>query len=243
MSYIFNTFFYNPLYNALVGIIDLVPHQDAGVGVVLLTILVSLLLFGVSKKAIRTQIKLKEIEPEIKRIKENFKDKKEEQARLMIDLYKKHEINPFSLIFFVLIQIPILIALYYIFWKGGLPMIKTDILYSFVPVPQNVSMNFLGILDITQKSIVLAVISGITQFIQAYVATPSIKTPEKDVKDRTFGDDFQKSMHMQMKYVFPVVIGVIGATLPAALPLYWSTRNIFMTVQEIFVKKGLKLKK
>ncbi len=159
MSYIFNTFFYNPLYNALVAIIDLVPHQDAGVGVVLLTILVSVLLFSVSKKAIRTQIKLKEIEPEIKRIKENFKDKKEEQARLMIDLYKKHSINPFSLIFFVIIQIPILFALYYIFWKGGLPMIKTDILYSFVPVPQNVSMSFLGILDITKKSIVLAVIS------------------------------------------------------------------------------------
>lgn len=239
MSYIFNTFFYNPLYNALVFIIDFSPNHDAGIGVVLLTVVVSLLLFSISKKAIKTQIKLKEIQPELDRIKTDYTDR-QKQAEAMLALYRKHDVNPFSLIFFVLLQIPILFALYWVFLKGGLPNIHTEVLYGFIKVPEAVSMSFLGLLDISQKSLVMAVIAGVTQFIQAQVATPKTLPNNKPISERTFGEDFQRSLHMQIRYVFPVIIGIISATLPSALALYWATRNIFMTVQEVFVKKSLK---
>lgn len=236
----FHTLFYNPLYNLLILLIDFVPNNDAGLSVVLLTVLVSVVLFSISKKAIRTQIKLKEIEPELKRIKQEIKEK-DVQARMMIELYKKNQVNPFSLFLFMIIQIPILFALYYIFLKGGLPEIQNDILYSFVKTPEHISMSFLGILDISQKSVFMAILASITQFIQARVATPKIVKDDK--KEKTFKDDFQKSMNTQIRYVFPLLIGFISLNLPSALPLYWSTRNIFMTIQEIFVKKNLNKEK
>jgi YidC/Oxa1 family membrane protein insertase len=155
-------------------------------------------------------------------------------------LYKKYDINPFSMILLVIIQIPVLLALYFVFLNGGLPEINTEILYSFVTVPQAVSMNFLGILDITQKSVFLALLAGITQFIQAQVAISKIE-PRKEGQN-SFKDDFQRSLNTQVKYVFPVIIGVISLNFPAALPLYWSTRNIFMTLQELYVKRTLKKK-
>jgi len=233
MSYIFNTFFYNPLYNGLVFLIDIVPGGDAGVAVVLLTLVVSFLLFSISKSAIRSQMKLKEIEPELVLIKQN--PDKQEQARLMIALYQKHHINPFSMILLLLLQIPILFALYYVFYKGGLPEIHTEILYSFVKVPTEVNMHFLGILDISQKSWIVALVAGVTQFIQARLVAPP-PAVAKDTK-ATFSQDFAHSMHMQMKYTFPAIIFLIGLSFPSALPLYWSTRNVFTIGQELFLRK------
>ncbi|HEY4512702.1 MAG TPA: YidC/Oxa1 family membrane protein insertase [Candidatus Paceibacterota bacterium] len=236
----FDTIFYRPLYNTLVWLIDISPNHDAGIAVVALTLIVSVLLYSISKKAIKTQLALKEIEPELKQIKEEVKSK-EEQARQTMALYKKYKVNPFSMILLIIIQFPILIALYYVFFKG-LPIIHTDALYSFVKAPESVDMVFLGIVDLSQKNIILAVIAGITQFIQAAIVSSYTKkqiTPEGHKK--TMQEEFANSMQMQMKYFLPVVIGVIGATLPSALPLYWSVRNIFTSFQELIVRrKGLK---
>lgn len=235
MSYLFNTFFYNPLYNGLIFLIDIIPGGDAGIAVILLTLTVSILLFSISKKALKSQMKLREIEPELKLVKE-IKDK-QEQAKQMLFLYQKHGINPFSMILLMLIQIPILFALYYVFFGGGLPEIHTELLYSFVKVPEAVNMNFLGLMDISKRSIVLAVVTGLTQYFQAkFVLPPS---PPKREGKTSFGQDFAHSMNIQMKYTFPFIIFFIGLTLPSALTLYWSTRNVFTIVQEVFLKKRL----
>ena len=73
--------------------------------------------------------------------------------------------NPFSGCLLVLIQIPIIFALYYVFLKG----IKYDggLLYSFIPAPEHINMVFLGVLDISQKSLILAILAGISQYFQA----------------------------------------------------------------------------
>lgn len=233
MSYIFNTFFYNPLYNGLVFLIDIIPGGDAGIAVILLTLVVSFLLFSISKNAIRSQMKLKEIEPELNLIKQN--PDKQEQARQMIALYQKHHINPFSMILLLILQIPILFALYYVFYKGGLPVIHTEILYSFVKVPTEVNMHFLGILDISQKSWAVALVAGVTQFIQAKLVAPPPPVSKGDKP--TLSQDFARSMHMQMKYTFPAIIFLIGLGFPSALPLYWSTRNVFTIGQELVLRK------
>lgn len=233
----FNTIFYRPLYNALVWCVDIVPNNDAGLAVVIITLAVSVLLFSISKKAIKTQLALKEIEPELAKIKNEIENK-EEQAKQTLALYKKYKVNPFSIILLVIIQFPILIALYYVF--RSLPVIHPEALYSFVSVPPVVNMMFFGILDIGNKSIVLAVITGITQFVQAYIVTSYKQKPDTSEK-KTMQQQFASSMQTQMKYVLPVVITLISAGLPAALPLYWSVRNIFTSIQELIVrKKGLK---
>src|SRR5271155_3614640 len=130
MQWIFNNIFYAPLYNILVWLIDVMPNHDVGLAVIGTTLVVSLLLFSISKQAIRTQLKMKEIEPELKKIKDQIKDK-EQQTKATLELYKKYKINPFSGILIALIQIPILLGLYYVFYKGGLPSINIKTLYPF----------------------------------------------------------------------------------------------------------------
>jgi len=88
---------------------------------------------------------------------------KQKQAAATMALYKERGVNPFSGFLLILIQIPIIIALYQIFLKNGLPVIETGILYSFVPAPENVSISFLGLIDITKKSLFLALLAGVTK--------------------------------------------------------------------------------
>jgi len=234
----FNTLFYAPLYNTMVWLIDVIPSHDAGIALVILTLFVSVLLFSLSKKSIKTQIAMKEIEPELAKIKAI--ESKEEQAKQTMALYKKHKVNPFSVILILLIQFPILIALYYVFYNG-FPEIHTDVLYSFIKVPEAVNMMFLGLIDLTQKSVFLAILAGVTQYVQAAILTSYNKPkPLVEGQKRTMQEEFANSMQTQMKYFLPVMIGGISLTLPAALPLYWSVRNLFTAAQEVFIRRRLK---
>src|SRR5690606_5202936 len=112
---------YQPLYNGLIFLIDVIPYRDAGLAVVLLTIAVKLILFPLSKKAVRTQLILKQVQPELDSLKEKHKDDKQAQAQAMMGLYKEKGINPFSSFFLILIQLPIILTLYRIFVGSGLP--------------------------------------------------------------------------------------------------------------------------
>jgi len=118
----FNAVFYDPLYNGLVLLIDILPSADVGIAVIILTLLVKVLILPLSIKATRTQMKLKVLEPKIKELQTTYKDKREEQALKMMEMYREAKVNPFSSIFLLLIQLPIIIALYIVFARGGLPL-------------------------------------------------------------------------------------------------------------------------
>ncbi|MDP3684334.1 MAG: YidC/Oxa1 family membrane protein insertase, partial [Ignavibacteria bacterium] len=197
LSNIWNTVLYNPLLNALAFLVSIVPGGDVGVAVIILTILVKIALFPLSQRSIVNQTKMNLLAPELQKIKTSGANK-EEQAKQTMALYKKHKTNPFSGCLLVLIQIPIIFALYFVFLKG----IKFDggALYSFVHAPENINMNFLGLLDIGQKSLVLAIIAGVSQFFQAYFM-PKPSTSSSPNKKGSFQESFAKSMHMQMKYI------------------------------------------
>lgn len=237
ISNIFHNFFYEPLYNSLVFLIDYLPGHDVGLAVIFLTILVKLLLFPLSYKAVKTQSKLKLVQAEIEKAKDKYKDNQEELAKQIMSIYRQHNLNPFAGFFTILIQLPILIALYLIFMRGGLPQINTDILYSFVMVPDDVNMHFLGIIDVSRKSVVAAILVGITQFFQARYAFPKSNTKSEAPLGSSFKDDFMKGMHIQLKYVFPVIMTAISFGLVAVVPMYWIVSNLFMIGQEIYMRK------
>jgi len=224
----------------LVLLLNTLPWLDLGLSIVLFTIIVKLILFPLSQKSVRTQAKIKKIEPKINEIKEKYKDKQEQAIKTM-ELYKEENINPFSGFLLILVQIPIIFALYFIFLRGGFPEIHTDILYSFVRVPGQINTVFLGLFDVTQKSLILALIAGLTQFLQAKLASPI--TPNSSSNKGGLGADFAKSMSLQMKYVFPVIIFFIAWNISAAIALYLSTSNIFMIGQEIYAKRAIKSEK
>ena len=238
-STIWHTLFLDPIYNTLVFFIDSIPGGDVGVAIILTTLVVKLLLLPLSLKAARTQRLMREIEPKLKEIKEKFKEKREEQARAMMEAYKEAGLNPFASILLIFIQIPIIIGLYFSVSRGGgvpLPDINTDLLYSFIPTPETANMVFLGFVDIAKKSLPLAVLAGVTQFLYGRLAIPKPK-PRKDDAAPSLKEDFTRSMQMQMRYMMPIVIFIFAYSISAAIALYFTVSNLAAIAQEYFVKR------
>ena len=238
MSTIYNAIIFNPLYNALIGIFTIFPFADAGIAVILLTIIVRLALFPLSKKAVVTQVRMQEINPALKEIKEKYKDNTEEQARRTLALYKEKGVNPFSGVLVLLIQLPIIFALYRIFLHAGFPNVDTSLLYSFVHSPTHINTMFLGLIDITKKSIPLAFLAALSTFFQLKLATKNASAPSGE-GEKGFGDNLAQSMQTQMKYVFPVIVFFISYKISGVIALYWLTSNLFTIGQEIIVRRKI----
>ncbi len=243
MSFIWHTIFFDPIYNSLVFFIDIVRGGDVGIAIICTVILVKTIILPISLKAARTQLAMQILEPKLAKIKEEYKDKRDVQALKTMEVFKEAKVNPFSSILLLIIQIPIIIALYFAVYTGGgiaLPLINTGLLYSFIPNPETVSMMFLGLMDITQKSIWLAALAGLTQYIHTRLSLPPSK-PRDPNAEPNFKDDFTRSMQMQMRYVMPILIFFVAYTISAAIALYFTISNIMAIGQEYVVRhKGLK---
>jgi YidC/Oxa1 family membrane protein insertase len=237
-STIWHTFFFDPVYNSLVFFIDVLPGGDVGLAIVCTVVFIKVVILPLSIKVTKMQAVMKEIEPQMKKLKEEITDR-QEQARAMMELYKEANINPFASIFLLFLQFPIIIALYFAVMNGGgnpLPDINVDLLYSFIPAPETVSMMMFGVFDITERSLPLALLAGVTQFIHVRMSLPMME-PRDPNKAPDFKDDFARSMQVQMKYVMPVIIAAVAFTLGAAIALYFFVSNIMAIAQEQVVKK------
>lgn len=227
----FATIFYIPLYNAFIFCINFLSWHNAGLAVIVLTIIIRFILYPLSRSAIKTQLQMKQVEPELKKIRDTIKDK-QEQAKQTMQVYKDNGVNPFSSIFLLLIQLPILIALYQVF-RSGLPKIDPTILYSFISAPAAVNMSFLGI-NLLTSSIILAFFAVVTQFIQLQLALPKVEK----TKERSFQNDLAYTMNAQTKYILPLILFPIAYISPV-IALYLIASNTFMILQEVFVKRRL----
>ena len=236
ISTLFNAVFYNPIYNALVALVTFIPGSDVGIAVILVTIVIRLLLLPFSLSAARTQRAMKSLEPKLKELKERNKDSKEKIALETLALYREAQVNPFASILMVFIQIPVLLALYFVFFYEPLSTINTARLYAFTPIPSNASLEFLGLLSVAGKSVVLAILAGTTQFYQAHLALSGTMKPS-DTKGMQ--NDFQRIMGLQLKYVFPFLIIAISYTTSGAIALYFITTHIAGVFQEIHVRRTL----
>lgn len=232
ISAAFNTAIYNPLYNGLVSIVGVLPSHDVGLAVILLTIIVRVVLYPLSKKAIVAQQKMKKIAPQMELLKEKYKNDREQQGKAMFALYKENDIHPFASFGLILIQLPILFALYWVFAFGGLPEIDAARIYSFVSAPAGVNMEFLGLINMAGKSMLLAALAAVTQI--AYTRL-SMGARKKSVATGSFAGDMARSFDLQARYVLPVIIGVVAYTVPSAAALYWVTSNTAMIAQELLM--------
>ena len=226
--------FYIPLYNGLIFLIYILPGHSVGVAVILFTVLIKLLLSPLSHKAAKFQLEMKAHEGELNRIKEQFKNDKQAQGKATLDFYREKKINPFAGILPLFIQIPIIIALYYVFYGGGLPVVDTTLLYSFVPVSLP-DMHLFGI-NILEKSMPLAILAGIAQFLQAKFAMPPAPTK---TETPSIGNDLARSMHLQMKYFLPVFMAFVAYAVSGAVALYFITSSLFTIAQEVIVRRSL----
>ncbi len=233
MSYLYNTFVFVPLYNGLIYLIHLFPWMDAGIAVIIFTIVVRLILFPLSKKAIVTQVRMKEIQPALENLKKTVPDRQQQALKVMA-LYKEKGVNPLSSFLFLFLQLPIIFALYSIFVRSGLPIIQTSLLYS--AISPNISMHFLGLFDISLKSIPLALIAAIAQFLQLHFSVSSNSTQNNASNSQA---DMVQNMMKNMKYVFPVMIFFISYKISAIVALYWTVSSLFTLGQELIVRRHL----
>lgn len=239
MKTIFIETLYKPLYNILVWLIDVLPHADIGFAVIILTIFVKIILLPLSKKAIKTQLLMKDIEKPLKEIREQYKDNPQELAHKTLDLYKTKGINPFASISLIFIQLPVIIALYFVFAKAGLPTINQNLLYSFISFPEQIQTTFLGFIDlVASKSLIIALFVLITQSIQIRLSLP--KQDSSSAPESEFAQEFMKGLHFQMKYILPIITAVAAYSLISVVGLYWIVGNIFMIFQELYFRKTLK---
>lgn len=226
----FGTIIYRPLYNGLVFLVGVVPGHDVGLAVVVMTLIVRFILFPLSRRAVQAQLAMKKIGPEVEKLKVKYKDKPEEQGRAIFALYKERDVHPFAGFLLLLIQLPIMLGVYWIARYSGLPTINTAILYSFIHAPTSVNMEFLGLINMSAHSIPLAITAALSQFVYTRLSMgPSEKTSPVEA---SLSGDMARSFEMQARYVLPAIIGVIGFSLASAVPLYYTTSNTFMILQE-----------
>jgi YidC/Oxa1 family membrane protein insertase len=235
MSAFFHTVLYVPLYNLLILLVGIVPGGDVGLAVILATLIVKLLLLPLSLGAARTQKMMKFIEPQLKELREKYKDDKEKQAKEMFALYDRYGIKPFGSFLTLLIQLPIIIGLYWVFRTEGLPHIDLTLLYSFVHAPAVISTLFLGFVSVTSPNLILAILTGATQLVQAWYMIP---VPPASVEvGSSPQEDFTRMMTLQARFVLPVIIGFV-AYASGAIALYFITSNVSALLQEYIVRQG-----
>lgn len=227
----FYTVLFQPLFNGLILIYNYLPGHDFGIAIIVLTILIKVIIHPFASQGIKSQKSLQEIQPKLQEVQKKFSENKEEQAKALMELYKKEKVNPFSGCLALLIQLPIFIALFEIFRHISNPE-QLNYLYSFVSNPGVINPSFLGLINLFQPSVLLAVITGVLQFVQTKMIVQEIKV-DKD-KGSGLSANFSKIMQKQMLYFFPLFTIVILLRFPAALALYWLTMITF-TISEQYI--------
>lgn len=252
----YNTVFVNPIVNLLalyhyLFAIAKVPGA-LGFSIVALTVTIRLLLHPFFKQQMDSAKKMQDIKPHIdnlsKKHKGDAKKIQEEQMRL----YQEAGINPASGCLFMVIQIPVFLALYqtlqqfFVADTTKVILALNKILYFPFLHFKTLDAWFLGLnLAATpqqMKSIfayLIPIITGILQYFQTVSTTAGMVQPQvaasktKDGKkdEKSTSDDFQKAMNTQMKYVFPFMIGWFALRMPIGLALYWNIFSIFSIIQ------------
>lgn len=235
---LFESLITQPLLNALIWFYNVVPGHDLGVAIILLTIAIRIVLWPLQQQSLKSQKAMQELQPKLAALKAQHGANKEAMARATMELYKQEKVNPFSSCLPLLIQLPVLFALYYVL-QAGLKSEKFDLLYPFVANPGTIRTVAFGFLELAKASIPLAALAGLAQYWQSrmlYHKAPPQAPPGGAAKDEALLANVNK----QMMYMMPVMTVVIGATLPAGLSLYWLVTTVLMGVQQVFVLKRQK---
>jgi len=237
MSYWFNLIFYQPLFNLLIFFYNIIPGNDIGVAIIILTILIRIILYPLSLQSIKSQKALQDLQPKLDALKEKYKDKKEELAQAMIKLYKEEKVNPFSSCLPLLIQLPFLIAVYKVF-QSGLNGSSLNLLYPFIHNPGFLNSVSLGFINLAKPNYALAILAGLAQFWQSKMFIT--KRPPKGIPGSK-DEDMTAMINKQMVYFMPLITIIIGISLPGGLTLYWLVTTFLMALQQLYFFKKRKV--
>ncbi|WP_125154228.1 membrane protein insertase YidC [Clostridium rectalis] len=183
-------------------------NYSYGVAIILVTLIIKIILVPLNIKSIRSSIRMTKLQPKQKKLQEKYKNDPQRAQQELMKLYKEYGVNPLGGCLPMLIQWPILIALYYVFNNiNGIS-----------------GISFLWIKDLAKPDVVLAVLAGATQYYSGLLMNPASDSPQaKQAKNMNF------FMSLFMIY--------ITFKIKAALGLYWVASNIIQMGQTILTKK------
>lgn len=236
MLYLYQTFLYQPIFNVLIFLYNLLPYKDVGIAIILLTVLIKVIFYPLTRKSIKGQKALQDLQPKLDALKKEHANDKEKLAQEMMKLYKEQNVHPLSSCLPLLIQFPVIIALYQVF-RTGLEATNYDLLYPFITAPEHLNTMFLGFIDLSKPHFILALLAAIGQYYQTRMLIK--KQPPKDMREKEGAKDenMMAMMNKNMSVVMPIITLVIGMSLPGGLTLYWLVTTIVTIVQQLAVYK------
>lgn len=255
------TLIVQPIFNLLVFIYAILPGHDFGLAIILFTIVIRILLWPLVKRQLHHTRAMRELQPDIKKIRERTKGDKQKEAQLLMELYKEREISPFGSLGILLIQIPILIGLFQALKQlsddpANLVNLSYEFIHKIGNMPQIIAdatqfdQHLFGVIDLSRRAyeggviywplMVLAVASGVFQYFQSKQLMPDQADSrglrqilrEEAKGKQTDQADINAAMGRNMRYIFPVLTTVLSATFPGSLALYWTTGSIIAVWQQ-----------
>ena len=181
-----------------------------GIAIIFMTILVKVLLYPLTAKQVRSMKAMQELQPALKKLQKDYKNNPQLLQQKMAELYKESGVNPLAGCLPLLIQMPILMGVYYTLYG-----------YTYTGDP-----NFLWLTSLseTDPTYVLPVLSALTTYIQ-----------QKQTMANNGGDNQQMKV---MSYMMPLFIGWISLSFPSGLVVYWVTMNICQIIQQWYMFRG-----
>ena len=261
---IFDVLIVQPIFNLLIGLYAIIPGGDFGVAIIIFTIIVRFLLYPLTKSMLHQTRVMRKLQPELVKIRKRNKKNKQLAGVEMMELYKKHGINPFRPIGILLIQLPIFIGLFLVIrvftdHQNDIAKYTYDFLENIAPIKYVIenathfSVNFLGIIDLTKTAfhdggiewflIILAVVAGVTQYIMSKQTTPQDQ-PKRRLRDimaeAAEGKEADQAemnaiVMAKMMKVLPFFMFVVMVSLPGAIALYYATSNIVAVFQQAYL--------
>jgi len=252
---IWRTFFWKPVYNLFIGFLD-ITSKNLGWTIILLTLFIKLLLFIPTQKGMKAQRVMQKLQPELEKIKLRNVGNQQAIAIQTMELWKKHKVNPFASIMPMLIQFPVLIALYYVI-QGGLSEYQSFFLYDWTWFAgfdySGIVYNFYGVLELLKTpleylpAIWLPVVVAIAQYFAMKLSFAKMKQQQDaKKKDKNYKkpEGFMGEMQGEMQkmsgvfvYVLPVMILFFTMFLPLAVGVYWLISTLFSIGQQYAVNK------
>ena len=226
----FNEILYRPLFNALIALYEHASFSDLGIAIIVLTVIIRALLYPLFSKSARSQAVMQKIQPQIKKIQDDHKGNREKQASALMELYRMNNVNPFSGILLLLVQLPILIALYRVFLSEFTPA-SFAALYAFIPAPEAIDFSFLGLINLHERSTIVAIAAGAAQYIHGKLAFPKQST----------GNAGMDAIGKQMIILAPVITLFVLWGLPSAVGIYWLTSSAVSVIQQLRLNRIMAL--
>ena len=247
ISNIFNLILVQPIFNIMVVFYHFlsllhVPYA-LGFAIILMTVFIRAILYPLTASQLKTTKKMQELNPHLSRIREQHKGDSARMQKETMQLYKDHGVNPASGCLLMVVQLPIIWALYSVLGTSvkltKLADVNKQIYFDSLKLHHLWDTNFFGLaLGKTPSDLIahvgflvllVPILTGVFQFIQSKMMfqTQPQATPAKKKEN-----DFASAFQTQSLYIFPLMIGFFSFKFPLGLSLYWNTFTIFGIIQQ-----------